>query len=276
MPARPDPALTARVLDAARILSDERGDAWSMVELARAAGIARASLQRRFRRREDVLDALARAAAGAGGQEAPTIRDRALDAFAAVARRKGLAGTTLEDVATEAGLGVATIYRHFGGREGLLDAYADERTPRAALVGLGPDPRQPLADVLRTLARAMIEHLVAHGPLVLLGLSPDPEARRMLGHLRDLEARSRAELRAYFERWIERGQLRGDAATLTNGFVGMVAGSVLLDASASIEAEQLAGRVVSLFLHGCGASAPAEDGARSRARRSAARKAGAR
>lgn len=185
----------------------------------------------------------------------PTIRARALDAFRAVARRKGLAATTLEDVAAEAGLGVATIYRHFGGREGLLDAYADERTPRARLSLLVEGSPQPLPDVLRAVARAMIEHLLAEGPLIFLGLSPDPETRRMLGHLRELEARGRAELRAYLERAIARGELHGDAATLTNGFVGMVAASVLLDAPAALDPGPLADRLVSLFLRGCQAPA---------------------
>lgn len=248
MPARPDPALTVRVLDAARALSAGGNAAWSMAELAREAGIARATLLRRFARREDVLAALVHAGAG---DHRPTVRDRALDSFLAVAKRKGLAATTLEDVAAEAGLGVATIYRHFGGREGLLDAYAQERTPRARLSLLGADVRRPPSDVLCVVARAMIEHLVAEGPLLFLGLSPDPEARRVLAQLRELEARGRAELRAWFERAIARGQLHGDAVTLTNGFVGMVAGSVLLDAPAAVDPGPLAERLVSLFLRGC-------------------------
>lgn len=245
MPVHPDPALTARVLDAARSLN-ARGAGWSMAELARAAGVARATLRRRFARREDVLAALAHA-----GDPRPTIRDRALDAFLAVARRKGLASATLEDVAAEAGLGVATIYRHFGGREGLLDAYANERTPRARLSLLDPAAGRPPADVLRAVAQAMIEHLVAEGPLLLLGLSPDPEARRMLARLRELEAQSRAELRAWFERALARGQLRGEPTALTNGFVGMVAGAALLAEPGEIDPARLAGQLVELFLRGC-------------------------
>lgn len=252
MPARPDPALTARILNTARALSMRCGAGWSMAELARETGIARATLHRRFARREDVLAALAPAG---DGDHRPTIRDRALDAVLAVAKHKGLAATTLEDVAAEAGLGVATIYRHFGRREGLLDAYANERTPRARLSLLGADVRLPLPDVLRAVARAMIEHLVAEGPLLFLGLSPDPEARRVLAHLREIEARSRAELRAWFEQAIARGQLHGDAVTLTNGFVGMVAGSVLLDAPAAVDPGPLADRLISLFLRGCQAPA---------------------
>ncbi len=231
-----------------------------MAELAREAGVARASLYRRFKRREDVVAALERSPASLVVDDIRlTPRVRALDAFEAVARRKGIAATTLEDVAAEAGLGVATIYRHFGGRDGLLDAYADERTPRAALSRLSSDVGRSPRDALQILARASIEHLVAHGPLLMLGLSQDPEATRVVGRLRRLEARSRAELRAHFERWIADGHLRGDATTLTNGFVGMVAGCVLLDQPASAPCERLAETLVNLFLRGC--EAPTRRGA---------------
>jgi len=225
-----------------------------MAELARAAGIARASLYRRFKRREDVVAALERSPESLVADEMRrTPHVRALDAFEAVARRKGIAATTLEDVAAEAGLGVATIYRHFGGREGLLAAYADERTPRAALARLGADTRRSPRDALRILAQASIDHLVAHGPLLMLGLSPDPEATRVVGQLRRLEASSRAALRAHFKRWIADGHLQGDAATLTNGFVGMVAGCVLLGQPGSAPSARLAETLVDLFLRGCAA-----------------------
>jgi AcrR family transcriptional regulator len=263
MPAQPDPALTARVLAAARALAARRGEAWSMAELAREAGVARSSLLRRFAGRDDVLAALVDGDAAAQARP-PSSRTRALDAFHAVARRKGLAATTLEDVAAEAGLGVATVYRQFGGRRGLLDAYADERTPRAKRGLLRADDGGSPRDVLQAVAVAMIEHLVADGPLLLLAPPADPEAQRMLGHLRRLEARSRAELRRWFTRTIARGSVRGDPAALTDAFVGMVAGSVLLAAAAPVDPPQLAADLVSLFLRGCAprpSSVPRERGA---------------
>ena len=50
-------------------------------------------------------------------------RERILEATYACVARSGLARTTVEDAAREAGLSRATIYRHFpGGREELLHA----------------------------------------------------------------------------------------------------------------------------------------------------------
>jgi AcrR family transcriptional regulator len=49
-------------------------------------------------------------------------RTRILDAALAVIDRKGLARLSLEDVAAEAGVSRQTVYRHVGGRDGLITA----------------------------------------------------------------------------------------------------------------------------------------------------------
>ena len=49
------------------------------------------------------------------------MRERLLEAAYAVVARRGMARTTVEDVAREAGVGRATVYRWFpGGREQLV------------------------------------------------------------------------------------------------------------------------------------------------------------
>ncbi|MFM8238225.1 MAG: TetR/AcrR family transcriptional regulator [Actinomycetota bacterium] len=50
--------------------------------------------------------------------------DGLLDALTVCVARSGLAGTTLEDVAREAGCSRATLYRHFAGKVPLLAALA--------------------------------------------------------------------------------------------------------------------------------------------------------
>jgi AcrR family transcriptional regulator len=51
----------------------------------------------------------------------PVVRERILDATVTCIGRSGMAGLTLEQVATEAGVGRATVYRYFaGGRDQLI------------------------------------------------------------------------------------------------------------------------------------------------------------
>jgi AcrR family transcriptional regulator len=75
-------------------------------------------------------------------------------------------GVRLDDLAARAGVGVATVYRLFGGRDGLVQAafetvFGDEIEPLARVAGADPDP---LAG-LRAALGATLEELAAHRAL---------------------------------------------------------------------------------------------------------------
>lgn len=241
MPPTDDP-----ILDAARLLS-ERDPGWTMTTLARKAGTSRATLYRRFPSRDAVVTALTRT-----GEAPIDLRTRVLDAFERAAARRGVAGTTVAHVAAEAGCSVATVYRHFDGREGLLSAYAATRTPRALLDELALDPSRPLHELLQVFASQAVAHLAADRATIELAFTPDPEVRPIVTHLLDLEAEGRAQLTAWLASRVDAGELRGDAAVLARAFIGVIASSVLARPAndASAPADEVAG-IVDLFLHGC-------------------------
>lgn len=58
------------------------------------------------------------------GESAPSIRKRILDATYVVLAKSGRDKLQLLEVAAEAGVSRPTVYRYFGSREGLLDAFA--------------------------------------------------------------------------------------------------------------------------------------------------------
>jgi AcrR family transcriptional regulator len=242
MPPTQDAALTARIVKTARALA---GTDWSMADLARRAKVSRAALYRRFSSREEVMSALATEAGPTEVDAGAALRDRVLDAFEAVAKRKGLAGTTLEDVAREAGVGVATIYRRFGTREGLLTAYADERTPRAVLAAFERSDDGDLESMLRAIVHAAMEHLKGHWHLVMMAVSPDPETQRVVAHLRKLEEEGRAQLTRLLARHVKARRIKGDPSLLSLLLMGMVVGVVMGGRRTTPEA------IVKLFLDGC-------------------------
>src|ERR1700704_2054191 len=84
--------------------------------------------------------------AGAGAAAA---RDRILAATLVSLARYGVAKTTLEDVAKEAGCSRATVYRYFGGKQQLLDAGIVHETPRVlAAIDAAAQPHATLDDAL--------------------------------------------------------------------------------------------------------------------------------
>jgi AcrR family transcriptional regulator len=80
-------------------------------------------------------------------------RNRALLLAAAdVAFRERGAATTLDDIARQAGVGVATAYRHFANKQALVDALLEDRLQRAEGIldeaETIPDPRSALEHFL--------------------------------------------------------------------------------------------------------------------------------
>ena len=116
------PPLTPPVLAAAaRLVAVQGAEGFTMDELARAAKISRATLYRQARSREAVLDALS--AAGADVGERIDTRRRILTAARAVFCSVGFDAATIDEIATEAAVGLATVYRHFGDKDGLVAAF---------------------------------------------------------------------------------------------------------------------------------------------------------
>lgn len=97
---------------------------------------------------------------------APDLRERVLAAVVACVGRVGMKGTTVDEVAREAGVGRATVYRWFpGGREQLLDEGITWEVGRfltdlTAAVAAEPDLRGQLALGLRLARQGIEDHAV--------------------------------------------------------------------------------------------------------------------
>lgn len=103
-------------------------------------------------------------------------RARVVEEAAALFQAQGFARTTVDAVATQAGVSSEMIYKSFGGKAGLVRAIWHD-----ALAGTGPDHAEERADVLSTTAhsgRAIIEGWLR------LGLEVAPRGSRVLALVR--------------------------------------------------------------------------------------------
>jgi AcrR family transcriptional regulator len=106
------------------------------------------------------------------------VRARAIAALLTCVARHGLAKTTLDDVAREAGCARATLYRHFGDKGGLVETTVRAEADRVAAVvrtaaGGADSLAGALAAVIATGARELRDHaafgfLVAFEPETIL------------------------------------------------------------------------------------------------------------
>ena len=126
----PDPTIHRQVVAAARTLLRDDPTV-PLSRITREAGVSRATFYRHFGTREALLKAVA--------VEPPTpARQRVLEAGADLIGRRGLNAFTMEELATAAGVGRATVYRLFPTKSALFGELVRAYSPF-----------QPLVDVLR-------------------------------------------------------------------------------------------------------------------------------
>jgi AcrR family transcriptional regulator len=99
----------------------------SLDRIAVRAGMSRSTIFRRVGSRQALEDAVRRAGIDPGRR--PGVRDRAIDAAAALIVSDGVGALTVEEVARRVGCAVTSVHTQLGGRDGLLDAVFERHAP---------------------------------------------------------------------------------------------------------------------------------------------------
>ncbi|MCB9742631.1 MAG: TetR family transcriptional regulator [Alphaproteobacteria bacterium] len=232
----------------AAALIAKRGHDFTMDELALAAGVSRATLYRQVGSREALLAAL-EAQGVVLPPSPPGVWDQALDAARTLARQGGLEALTMEGVAAEAGLGVATLYRRFGDRAGLLSALMERAGARAKARAMALDEDAEPQEALTGLVAGALAVLWEDGWLIQLGAAA---SGAQLAALQEARGRSMGTLEA-LSRWMARQMKRGwlrpaDPEELAGALMGATLLHGMMGTSHTDEA--LARRLVTLFLDG--------------------------
>lgn len=176
------------------------------------------------------------------------IQDRVAEAILEVAANLLASGgepPSMADIAAAAGVGRATLYRHFPTREQLLQALtASARDATATQLAEADLDAVPVTEAIARVARVIAAGGSKYAALIRrFGVSDYAgDAEQQIGTL----------LQTLLQRGIDDGTFRGD---LTAGELGFLLGS-LLEAAARMTAEHVAGvekaaaLVTSVFLHG--------------------------
>jgi AcrR family transcriptional regulator len=142
-----------------------------------------------------------------GGDDRSSTRVRIVDGSLRCLARQGLAKTTVDDIAREASLSRATVYRTFPrGKEGILAAVVETEVARlfsalAVVMGEATDLEDVLVAGMVETARRLREHealsyLLTYEPGVVLPYLTFAKLDRVLLEAADLAA-------PFFARWLE-------------------------------------------------------------------------
>ena len=214
-----------QILDAAQqLLGDDPAGDVTMADVAARCGLSRSTLYRHVGNKEALLRRLARERGLAveipGGDAVP---DRILQAARIVFGRHGLARTTMEQIAAEAGLGVATLYRHFGSRQNLIRTFLRRHAPRSAFRQGASQGSGDLEADLTHLVTELLIFLHRNRDIIWLSLAEGPDTERLLAGLREGPATTRRQIVDFFEAAIAAGYLRDrDPRQMATALVGML------------------------------------------------------
>lgn len=139
----------------------------TMDALARESGTSRATLYRQVKNRDAVIAALKEQ--GVAVDEDDT-QERILKASRVVFARAGFDAATLEDIAAVAGVNVATVFRQFGDKRGLITAFGTRFLPRRAVAEVAVKPSGDLRADLERIALKVLAYAAEEPDLMRIAL----------------------------------------------------------------------------------------------------------
>jgi AcrR family transcriptional regulator len=230
--------------------------AFTMDQLADETRISRATLYRRFGSREAILQRLVdEQAIDAPELSRPDIPTRILYAARTIFSRFGLEGVTVEQIAQEAGVGPATIYRHFGSKDALIQEFAKATKPRQLLQSFTIGQPSDLEADLVTLAMTLLEFVDEHPAFFRIMLFEKLGHELLREQLRATQGRTVSSLAEYLAAQMAAGNIeQGDPFDLALAFIGMVFGLAFVGPYSYErpikDREGVARLVARVFLHG--------------------------
>ncbi len=216
------PQTKEKILDIATELLTTKGENFTMQQLEAHIHISRASIYRHVGGKDEIL-ALLRDERGISVGKV-NVQSKILEAARRVFARQGLRGTTMEQIASEAEVGIATVYRQFGNKETLIKAFIEQIRPRSTVYALTLSSSADVTADLRSIVKALLRVTHENSDMLRLVLGGNEQDRLYLSQLRENSDSTMGWLSAYFERQIEAGRIRalGTGEELALALMGMV------------------------------------------------------
>ncbi|BAY87022.1 TetR family transcriptional regulator protein [Calothrix parasitica NIES-267] len=248
-------SIKERIFQSAEVLLSEVGDSFTMEELVNKTSVSRATIYRHVGNKEMLLKSLAQSR-GIAFEELTDVRTRILQAARKVFGKRGLYSCTMEQIADEAGVGVATVYRHFGDKDNLVWTFINEMSPRTIAQNLLLEISDDITSDLKNFAITILPSFYENRDIMRLILANHQAEKVYIEKLRKGSDKILDLLANYFQSQIRAGNLQDIAQPqeLALTFMGMIFSfTVFAPVHHGIElddSERIGSLIVQIFLDG--------------------------
>ena len=215
------------LLEIAQQAFDEHGAKLSVSDIALRAGVSRPTVYQQLGSKSEILAKLADVAGQSAGRH--DLEGRLMRAVHGVASKNGFKAMKLDDVAHEAGIGVATIFRRFGSKDGLIAAFVAIHAPDQSRTTAAFSGAEGIGG-LTAITDMLLAFMAGNRDLVRLVLTGSDDDRSYLRSLKDDTTSMSERLAAFFSDEIESGRIKTPitAEALARNLFGLVYAHVVL------------------------------------------------
>ena len=212
------------ILDTAVSLLNTHGDLFTINQLASQTRLSRATIYRHMGSKEALLQRLAdERNMDIQALSQPDIQERILAAARTVFSRYGMLRPTMEQIAEEAGVGIATVYRHFGDRASLIEAFTKRITPNAALEQEILNSSADFEHTLGKMVETIVSFMYQHRDIFRHTISSYEDESSIFQQVRLFQEQNLRLMTKFLQKQIEAGHLKpADPTELSFALVGIM------------------------------------------------------
>jgi AcrR family transcriptional regulator len=149
-------------------------------------------------------------------------RNRILAATRQILAKKGRRGTTTREIAELAGVNEATLFRHFGNKDAIVEAVANHYCPVEAVQDVAGKLSGDLESDLHSLAGVLVDRMESVRDLIVMSLAEEEADSSLSTAAWRGPTAIRQIVIDYMTKQVQNGSLQGDPLLLARVFMGMI------------------------------------------------------
>ena len=198
-----------KITQAAITLFAQHGQDFTLDQLSQKAQTSRATLYRRIGSKQSLLNSLNQQDLINLNQQ-PDIKSRIMQATRKTVAEHGFINCTMEQIAAEAGLGIATLYRHYAEKENLLRVFTTQLKAGISYNNLELAAHLSVEDGINILAKTMLSFIHDNKDIVKILFFGNPNERKYISDIRDASTSTFTLIAKYLHQLQAQNKIRTD------------------------------------------------------------------